>query len=367
MTDPPKSSCILQLDPTLPKKELEKIRDNFSAVVLHDDQLWLGGDEGTSIDRMTRDASGNFAGHQRFDLAPLLKLSDAGEIDIEGLDFDSGYLWLIGSHSLKRKKPEDDKTSAENIKRLANVSADGNRFTLARVPLDPSGTLRERHGDLTASRLQGDVRGNLLTEALKEDSHVGPFVPRVLPDGTIEGIPSKDNGLDVEGLAISGDRVFLGLRGPVLRGWSVIVEIHATGGLDGVFTLDALDASGVKCRRHFLGLEGLGVRDLVIHERDLFILAGPTMDLDGPVSIYRWKNALERDADSLTFLTIPERVTDLKRVVSVPFGIGKDHAEGLTLVPGEPLAAMVCYDSPARIGSLKHNEVRADLFALDVR
>ena len=105
MLDVPLSSPILRLDPSLTKKELAKIRDNFSAIVLHGSHLWLGGDEGTSIDRMTLDADGNFGSHTRFDLAPLLRLPGGGEeIDIEGLDVDGGYLWLIGSHSLKRKE-----------------------------------------------------------------------------------------------------------------------------------------------------------------------------------------------------------------------------------------------------------------------
>ena len=47
---------------------------------------------------------------------------------------------------------------------------------------------------------------------------MGRFVSRVLPDKSVEGIPSNDNGFDVEGLAVSGNRVFLGLRGPVLAG-----------------------------------------------------------------------------------------------------------------------------------------------------
>jgi hypothetical protein len=362
MADVPLSSPILRLDPSLPKKALARIRDNFSAVVLHDSHLWLGGDEGTSIDRMTRDAAGNFASHTRFDLAPLLGLPGGGaEVDIEGLDVDGGYLWLIGSHSLKRKKAEADKSVPENIKRLASVSTDGNRFTLARVPLDPSGAPVAKQGALTAARLHGDARGNALTEALAKDDHIGPFVPRVLADGTVEGIPGKDNGLDVEGLAVSGHRVFLGLRGPVLRGWTVVIELEVTDGLGGVFSLDALDSSSHTIRRHFLQLQGLGVRDLVIHGPDLFVLAGPTMDLDGPVCIYRWSHALEQGADSLTFLT------DLKRVVSVPFGIGTDHAEGLTLVPGGGLAGMVCYDSPdqARIEGANGAGVRADVFSLN--
>ena len=136
MPDTPKSSPILRLDNALPKKELAKICDNFSAIVLHEDRLWLGGDEGTSIDLMIRDAAGDFGSHQRFDLEPLLKLPDGteGEIDIEGLDVDGGYLWLIGSHSLKRKKPDEDDDPEDNIDRLSSIDADGNRFTLGRVP-----------------------------------------------------------------------------------------------------------------------------------------------------------------------------------------------------------------------------------------
>jgi hypothetical protein len=36
----------------------------------------------------------------------------------------------------------------------------------------------------------------------------------------------------------------------------------------------------------------LGVRELCLMNSDLLILAGPTMGLDGPVRIYRWKDAL---------------------------------------------------------------------------
>ena len=106
MPDIPKSSPILRLDPTLPKKELDKIRDNLSAVVLRDEHAWLGGDEGTMIHPMTRDGSGNFDGHKRFELKDTLKLPAPAkeEIDVEGLDVNGGYLWAIGSHSAKRKK-----------------------------------------------------------------------------------------------------------------------------------------------------------------------------------------------------------------------------------------------------------------------
>ena len=360
MPDTPKRSPLLRLDATvLSKKDLAKARDNLSAVVVQGDHLWLGGDEGTSIDRMTKDAAGDFASHKRFELKDLLEMPGPAkeEIDIEGLDVNGGYLWLVGSHSAKRKKAEDDKTPAENLGRLGKVEAQGNRFTLARVPLNASSEPVGEHEGLTAARLQGDATGNLLTDALKKDSHVGRFVPRVLPDGSVEGIPSKDNGFDVEGLAVSGSRVFVGLRGPVLRGWSIILELLVKEASPGVLALESLGPAGEPYIKHLLPLDGLGVRDLVIHDSDLLVLAGPTMDLDGPVFIYRWKSALAHKADSL----IPK--SDLTRVVVVPFGVTKDHAEGITRVSDSPLSLLVCYDSPGVV-RIVGDGVKADVFSV---
>ena len=362
MADMPKNSPVLQFNPALPKKDLEKIRDNVSAIVLHGNHLWLGGDEGTSIHRMTRDASGNFGDHTSFELKKLLSLPGAAkeEIDIEGLDVDGGYLWLIGSHSAKRKKAEDDKPADENLERLAKIELEGNRFTLARVPLDDAATPVSEHASLTAARLQGNASANLLTEALAKDRHVGRFVPRALPDKSIAGITSKDNGFDVEGLAVAGNRVFLGLRGPVLRGWASVIELQVRATSAGVLTLDPVGASGQPYVKHLLQLDGLGVRELSIHGDDLFVLCGPSMDLDGPVFIYRWKDALNLRADSLTWKK------DLTRVLTVPFGVTKDHAEGLSLVSDAPLSVMVCYDSPdaTRIHGADGSGVKADIFEL---
>jgi hypothetical protein len=328
----------------------------MSAVVLDGNRLWLGGDEGTLIHRMTRDASGNFAEHASFALKDTLQLPGAAteEIDIEGLDIDGGYLWLIGSHSAKRKKAEEDKTAEENLDRLAKIEMEGNRFTLARVPLDDARRPVAVHGALTAARLEGDAAGNLLTEALIKDRHVGRCVPRVAGD-RIEGIPSKDNGFDVEGLAVTGTRVFLGLRAPVLRGWAMIVELNLSTASNGALRLDPIGSSGQVYLKHFLRLEGLGVRELVIHGDDLLVLSGPSMDLDGPVFIHRWKGALNKRADSLTWNK------DLTLLVTVPFGITKDHAEGLSLASDAPLSVLVCYDSPSRVNG---NETRADVFEI---
>lgn len=361
MVDIPKSTPILQFDATLSDNELAKIRDNLSAVVLQGAFVWLGGDEGTRIHRMTRDQCGGFGLHRQFELKDLLNLPGPvkEEIDIEGLDADGGYLWLIGSHSAKRKKAEGEKSPAENLNRLARLEAEGNRFTLARVPLDANAEPVVEHYGLVAARLKGDATGNLLTEALRSDPHLGYFVPRVLPNESVKGIPSKDNGFDIEGLAVSGNRVFVGLRGPVLRGWAIVLELRVRPTGDGVLELDPLGALGEPYLKHFLQLDGLGVRDIAIHGNDLLVLAGPSMDLDGPVFIYRWEGALNTGEESLTWNK------DLTKVISVPFGVNKDHAEGLAIVTDTPLTVLVCYDSPdekTRIDGEDEHGVKADLF-----
>jgi len=348
-------------------KDVRKARDNVSAIVLRGDHLWLGGDEGTSIDRMTRNALRRFDKHARFDLHGMLKLpaKPKEEIDIEGLDEDGGYLWLIGSHSAKRKKVEQEElqenTAAVNVERLGTVEVKGNRFTLARVPLNGSAEPVARHESLTAARLEGDDTENVLTKALKTDPHLGRFVARLSSDGKdVEGIPSKDNGLDVEGLAVTGNRVFFGLRGPVLRGWAVIIELRVKAKSDDVLTLEPIGPAGGLYIKHFLKLDGLGVRELVIHEKDLLVLAGPSMDLDGPVFIYRWRNALEPNRDPLIF------GDDLSPVVTVPFAKDKDHAEGLTVLTRAPLTVLVSYDSPGD-DHLKTDDiavVKADTFVV---
>ena len=81
-----------------------------------------------------------------------------------------------------------------------------------------------------------------------------------------------------------------GRWGGAVRGWSAVLEIAVEAKGDHL-RLVPLDDEGTLIRKHFLQLEGLGIRDLHFHGDDLYILAGPTMVLDGDIHVFRWADA----------------------------------------------------------------------------
>ena len=210
---------LLKLDDTLHNSE-KKIRDELSSVVRTGEYLWLAFDEGHGLERLKR-VKDTYQDHQTFPLTDYMDLPEGkDEVDIEGLAYAGNYIWIIGSHSTKRDKPDDREESLKKrIKRLAKIKSDPNRYTLARIPVlkDPETgeyTLYKSCPDpanpsqyLNAARLKASKTQSQLSKALKKDKHFQPFMD----------IPGKDNGLDIEGIAVVGERIFLGLRGPVFK------------------------------------------------------------------------------------------------------------------------------------------------------
>ena len=360
----------MQLNTTHPILEFDgsqkKIPDSLSAVVVAGDFLWVASDEVTSVERLSSSDGVTFNTHRSFALKDFIDLpaQDTNfdqEIDIEGLDHKDSYLWLVGSHSIKREKVKKSETTENRVKRLAQIESKGNRFILARIPLvetgdqhlarsatDPMNPART----LQAGQLPGDLTSNALVNAVKQaedgrgDSHFARFLT----------IPGKDNGFDIEGLAVSGDRIFIGLRGPVLRGWAGILEVSVTAE-DSFLKLRDIGPQGRLYKKHFLDLGGLGVRDICVDGEDLLLLAGPTMNLDGPVFVYRWPGALESFEEQLIL------AEDLEQLFTVPNGVGVDHAEGMTLL-SDPKRLLVVYDSPGEERKISDRAVKADVFEL---
>jgi hypothetical protein len=358
----------LHFDPKLSlNADSKHVRDGLSTALLTGDNLWLSCDERTSIERLRRTGPHAFGQHCSYQLSELLDLpADATvEMDIEGMAEAGHYLWLVGSHSLKRKEPDEkDADVAKQIKKLAKVKADPNRYLLARIPL----LLNKETGDyelhktaphpskkgeqLKAGQLHGNGETNELLDLLTQDAHLKPFVD----------ISGKDNGLDIEGLAVTaGGQVFIGLRGPVLRGWALVLELRPEADKHHRLRLGKVEgATETYYKKHFLDLGGMGLRELRQHGHDLLLLAGPTMDLDGTIAVYCWPNATRQATDSL----VPAR--KMQRLFDVPHGQGPtsglDRAEGMALLDEHHL--LLVFDSPADARKPGANDVVADVVRL---
>lgn len=261
--------------------------------------LWTVSDEGRTLERLTKEVDG-------YQLSEQIKLDEFidsvpgsadDELDLESLEAEGPYLWLCGAHCRVRRKPEPDEIVSSNIRERKS------RRVLARLRLDETNT---RLVEAESVPFEGDFS---LRSKLESDQFLSPF----------RELPTKENGIDVEGLAVVGDRVFIGLRGPVVGGLAVVMELF----IDETFRIKS-------ARPFFLNLQGLGVRELTHHGASLLVMAGPVGEAPGPFALFRWS---------------PEPGSVPSQVYS--WGASNEKPEGLCCLElaGER-GLLVLYDSP---------------------
>ncbi|BDA83016.1 hypothetical protein Sa4125_05580 [Aureimonas sp. SA4125] len=314
----------------------EDPKHNLSAGTRVGRSLFLAGDEMAVLEVLTLDTAGLSVAHDRYRLADLLDLLEPdAEVDIEGLSAEDGWLWVVGSHARTRNKPDKSPGLRIDLGKLADLKDTRPRCVLARIPLveDPQapGVFRPTRsdGDRRAGLLRQTKRGNKLAEMLRADPLIAPFT----------AIPAKEGGVDIEGIAVAAPRVALGMRGPVIRDFAVLLELEIQVGASGRLKL------GLPPLKRLLDLEGLGIRDLKRCGDDLLILAGPTSSLSGPCALYVWRDWANEPASGQDVVALhrPERLFYL------PVGRGVDHPEGLALwdgAGGRDKILVLC-DSPA--------------------
>jgi Protein of unknown function (DUF3616) len=339
----------------------KQVRDSLSAVEVMDDgrTLFTASDETIGelpcLERLTRDAEGNYGQHERLPLTDFIELPEPPkkkgrppEVDLEGLSYHQGYLWVVGSYSAVRQKPKS--RDADGILELSKIEDGPNRAILGRIPVlaaENGSRLCPKDGQRRAAVLKSDLR-----KVLRHDPLLGPFLwPFKNHEGESVLLPGKDNGFDIEGIAAFGTsakrtRLFLGLRGPVLRGYAILIELSVRERSGGRRLELEEFPDGQRYRRHLLPLDGLGVRDLSVRGSDLWILAGPTMTLSAPVGLYKYAGFV----DSVGTETLaPKRPDELKRVAQFPPEVGVDNAEGMTFLnpttEGDD-QLLIVYDSP---------------------
>lgn len=319
---------------------------DISAAAALGDTLFLGADECAGLEVLHRSADG-YSDHRRAQLSTAFNLPGGDtEMDIEGLAICDGWLWVVGSHSLTRKKPKKGRPlDASGLARLARLKDNHNRMFLGRLPLRP---LDDGRWDVCLAEFDGRR-----PQMLPVGKHVSPFFKLLRDDpliGPFTAIPSKENGVDVEGLIVDGHRIGLGLRGPVINAWALVVEVEVRGHGDDLILEGDL-------RTHFLDLGGLGIRDLKRQGDDVLILAGPTMKLDGPARVFRWRG--------WTSGTHPEDLLHRPEpVLELPFGCGFDHPEAMASIRHEGAEALlVVCDTPGE-NRRSGDRVLADVYPM---
>jgi hypothetical protein len=189
------------------------------------------------------------------------------EFDGEGVAYHNGFFYVIGSHGHPRDadKELDPVKDAPKIQSSIATSSRVVRIRVDRVTGDPI----SRPGMKDVPDVEASAR---IRELIAADEVLARFKDKRL----------DENGLTVEGLAIRGDRLFVGFRGPSsIDGDHGVVLSAALGTL--------FDGAAPAATRHTLPLgAGRGVRDLAAIDEGLLILAGPTDDGDGKYAVYGW-------------------------------------------------------------------------------
>ncbi|MEG4321370.1 MULTISPECIES: DUF3616 domain-containing protein [unclassified Microcoleus] len=147
--------------------------------------LAIGSDEGNQVQILGRDGED----YQVINEIALNKY--AVEIDIEGIACEGNTVYVVGSHSCKSNKNNKE------------AKIDPDRDRLFRFSLDDYG--KKQALEETSLRDFLDSQ-----EVLKDYSH----------------IPSQKNGVDIEGIAVRKEQLYIGFRSPVLPGnWVPSIEV----------------------------------------------------------------------------------------------------------------------------------------------
>lgn len=230
--------------------------DDLSAIASIGKFLVIGSDEGARVQVLepADDARGFRVRSEAIRLLP-----EDHEVDVEAMAHHEGTLYVLGSHSLKRRLLEPDKEYQENRARLATVSPEPYRQKLFRLKVDPK-----------TGRPSSTVEAVSLRPILERDSILGPFT----------SIPAAENGVNIEGLAVDGSTLYLGFRSPVLReGFVPVMALRFEEPDDYELT--------------FVQLHGQGIRSLARVSDGFLLLARPEHDVDASSVLYFW-NGLDQ-------------------------------------------------------------------------
>ena len=230
---------------------------------------------------------------------PLARTGD--EIDIEAIAAEGDCYYIIGSHGISKKRGERQ----------------GNRYSVFRLKVNP-----------TTGRPVWPVSLDRASFAhmLRADPVLGEYF----------GKPLQQRGVNIEGLAIRGGRLFVGLRGPNLGGSAFVLEIPA----DEVFS-GSSQPNYVLHKLH-LGV-GFGIREIVAAKSGFLIIAGNS----AAEPSQKYVQSEDYDEDREFFLCSWDgKGSEVRKIGAIPDVPGKAEAMTILEEAEDHMSVLVLFDGP---------------------
>jgi hypothetical protein len=172
-----------------------------------------------------------------------------GELDAEGAATDGRYVYVTGSHSAKR----------------GDCASNPDSRLVLRLQLDPASGRAVPASLKTSERLWPLMLAQPELQAyVGERKCLGTEPPPKAP-----GL-SGQQGINIEGLAVQGQRLVFGFRGPVINGAALTLAVDAQALFEGGDAKPQVTRLALGAHR--------GIRDMVAVSDGMLLLAGPDDD-----------------------------------------------------------------------------------------
>ena len=191
------------------------------------------------------------------------KSRGTGELDAEGAAVAAGFHYVIGSHSVKRRSCKSNPTSHSVV-----------RFRVGSMSGSPPQT--------AVTEL---VRTTRLWDLMQQDPYLQLHMQGCLGDGA-GGTPAQMQsrpGINIEGIAVTGGRLYAGFRGPSEDGSVPVFSVDAQALFEGGEAHPRLDRLPVGTR--------IGIRDMAAAHHSILLLLGPDdheAGVEGVWAVAQW-------------------------------------------------------------------------------
>ncbi len=266
-----------------------------------DSAQWATLDQGTFVAGDQIQLIGESDGDVTFGTTPDVDCpsgdGEFGELDGEAVAFAAPFYYVVGSHGCSRKKGEFRASS----------------FMLARLSTAQPGSVE------TTFRL---------VDVLRNASTVSAYFAKDL---------NSENGLNIEGLAVQGDQLIIGLRGPSIDGKAFLVRTD----IGPLFATGTGPIASSSTTIPIAVPEGTGIRDLTtLADGSLLLLLGPAQEQSLPYTLARIQLPSTADFDA------PIKVETLAELpeISVDQTVGKAEAVLALNTTAAELDVLVLFD-----------------------